>query len=49
MNREEFLKVLEASLLLWDGMPEDEVVELLDKSSVSLALYINNFLRSYGK
>lgn len=49
MNREEFLKVLESCLLLWDGMPEDEVIKLIDNPSVSCANYLLGFLRSYKR
>ena len=47
MNREEFIKVLEVCLLLWDDMPEEEVKELFDNGSVACAKYIIGFVRSY--
>lgn len=49
MNREEIIKVLEASLLLWDGMPEDKVKELVGEGYFGSAKYIVNFLRSYQR
>lgn len=47
MNKEEIVSVLQASLLLYDGMPEDEVRELVGDKYVGSAKYITNFLRSY--
>ena len=47
MDKEEFLKVLEACLLLWDNKPEEEVIDELGKSSVACAQYIIGFVRSY--
>ena len=49
MNKQEVVKVLEATLLLYDGMPEEEVTELLDSFSVSCAKYIKGFLESYKR
>ena len=47
MEKKEFLKVLEASILLFDNVPEEKVINLLDKFSVNCAKYINGFLKSY--
>ena len=47
MDKETFLRILEASLLLFDGVPEEEVIKLLDSFSVTCANYITNFVKSY--
>lgn len=47
MNKEEITNVLQASLLLYDEMPEDEVKELVGEGYLGSAKYITNFLRSY--
>ena len=47
MEKIDFLKVLEASLLLFDGVPESEVVEALDKFSVECGKYITQFVKNY--
>jgi len=47
VDKKEFTQVLQASLLLYDGMPEEKVVDLVGKRYVSLAQYIVGFVRSY--
>ena len=47
MNKEEFTQVLQASLLLYEGVPEEKVIESVEKRYVSLAQYIVGFARSY--
>jgi len=47
MNKEEFTCVLESCLLLFDGMSEEEVKDLVGKKYVPCAKYINGFLGSY--
>ena len=49
MNKEEIVKILEAVLLLFENVPEKEVVKLLDEYTVSCAKYILGFLQSYKK
>lgn len=47
MNKEEFVSVLQASLLLYDDMPKEEVEELVGVKHMSCAMYILGFIRSY--
>ena len=47
MNKEEFTSVLQASLLLYDEMPEKEVKELVGDKYIGCAKGIVGFVRSY--
>jgi len=47
MNRENFLKVMQACLLLYDDEEEEKVKELYGPSITSCATYIMNFVKGY--
>ena len=47
MNKEEITLVLQATLLLYDEMPEEEVKRLVGDKYLSCANYILGFIRSY--
>ncbi len=47
MEKTEMVRVLEAVLLLAEGMPEEEVGRITSKFAVSCAKYIHGFLKSF--
>jgi len=47
MNKKNFLKVLQACLLLYDDEKEEKVIELYGPSITSCAKYIVNFVKGY--
>ena len=50
MDKERFTKVLNASLLMYDGMSFAETEELIDdKGAIIIAKLLNRFIISYGK
>jgi len=49
MEKEEVVKILQATLLLFDDMPESEVEKSVDSFSVTCAKYLVGFLKTYKK
>ena len=49
MEKEEVVKILEAVLLLFENMPEEDIIQLTNKFSVSCAKAVYGFLNSYKR
>ena len=47
MNKKEFTSVLQASLLLFDEMPDEEVIELVGKEYLGCAKGIVGFVKGW--
>jgi len=48
MNKEEFTSVLQAALLLYEGMPEEEVAKLVGEKYVGCAKGVSIFVKGWN-